>query len=74
MKTDSFDNDLIPELELDVIPTQNGDLQIELMHKDFIAFLKKQKFLTTDIFFIPLQELKNCFKRLRGAYEEYKRE
>ncbi|MCK4357827.1 MAG: hypothetical protein KAW92_03665 [Candidatus Cloacimonetes bacterium] len=74
MKTDNFDNDLIPELELDIIPTQNGELQIELMHKDFIVFLKKQKFLMTDIIFIPLSELKNCIKRLRKAYEEYKKE
>ena len=73
MKTDNFNNDLIPELELDIIPTRDGELQIELMHKDFIVFLKKQKVLMTDIFFIPMQELKNCIKRLREAYEMYER-
>lgn len=67
-------NELIPELELCITPTQNGELRIELMDEDFIAFLEKQKILMTDIFFIPMQELKNCFKRLREAYEDYKKE
>lgn len=67
-------NELIPELELCITPTQNGELRIELMDEDFIAFLEKQKILRTDIFFIPMQELKNCFKRLREAYEDYKKE
>lgn len=67
-------NELIPELELCITPTQNGELRIELMDEGFIAFLEKQKILITDIFFIPQREVQNCFKRLRKAYEEYKKE
>lgn len=64
-------NDLVPELELNVIPSKGNDLQVELMNKDFIEYLREKNILKTDIVFITLRELKPFIERLQKAYKEY---
>jgi len=64
-------NDLIPELELSIIPSKKNDLQVELMHKGFIDYLKWKDILKDDIVFITLRELKPFIERLQKAYKEY---
>lgn len=64
-------DDLVPELELSVIPSKGNDLQVELMNKDFIGYLKEKNILKTDIVFITLRELKPFIERLQKAYKEY---
>jgi len=62
-------DDLIPEMELSIIPTKDGTLQVELMHKDFIKFLKEKG--VADMFFITSRELKSFIDKLQKAYKEY---
>jgi len=64
-------NDLIPELELSIIPSKKNDLQVELMHKGFIDYLKWKDILKDDIVFITLRELKPFIERLQKVYKEY---
>lgn len=64
-------NDLVPELELNIIPSKGNDLQVELMNKDFIDYLKWKDILKDDIVFITLRELKPFIERLQKAYKEY---
>ena len=67
-------NDLVPELELNVIPSKGNDLQVELMNKNFIEYLREKNILKTDIVFITLRELKPFIERLQKAYKEYCKE
>lgn len=64
-------DDLVPELELNIIPSKGNDLQVELMNKDFIGYLREKNILKTDIVFITLRELKPFIERLQKAYKEY---
>ena len=66
-------DDLIPELELNIIPSKGNNLQVELMNEDFIEYLKKKSILKDDCVFITLRELKPFIERLREAYEMYER-
>jgi len=63
-------NDLVPELELSIIPSKKNVFQVELMHKGFIDYLKWKDILKDDIVFITLRELKPFIERLQKAYKE----
>jgi len=69
---------LIPELELDIIPTNNNDLRIELMNEDFIDYLKNNNLLTTDldtgIVYIKIRELTAFIEHLQKMYVTYKQD
>jgi hypothetical protein len=62
-------DDLIPEMELSIIPAKDGTLQVELMHKDFIKFLKEKG--ANDIIFMTSRELKSFIDKLQEVYKEY---
>ena len=64
-------NDLVPELELNIIPSKGNNLQVELMNEDFVEYLKKKSILKDDCVFITLRELKPFIERLQKAYKEY---
>lgn len=64
-------NELIPELELSIIPTDGGDLQIELMNEKFVNYLKEKEILHTDCLFQPLRNFSLFVERLKKAYDEY---
>jgi len=65
-------DDLIPELELDIIPAEDGELQVELMHKEFFKYLKENEILDLDINFITSRELKGFVENLYEKYKLYK--
>ena len=73
---DTKDNNLIPELELNITPTENNDFKVELMHEGFIEYLKKESLLTTEldagIIFIKIRELPAFVEHLRKMYITYK--
>lgn len=62
-------DDLIPEMELSIIPAKDGTLQVELMDKDFIKFLKEKG--ANDIIFMTSRELKSFIDKLQEVYKEY---
>lgn len=64
-------SDLIPELELSIIPTENGELQIELMDENFVTYLKEKEILNTDCLFQPVRNFPIFLERLKKAYKEY---
>jgi len=62
-------DDLIPEMELSIIPAQDGTLQVEIIHKDFVEFLKEKG--AKDIIFMTSRELKSFIDKLQEVYKEY---
>lgn len=65
-------DDLIPELELSIIPSKDGELQVELMNTEFVKFLKKHRVVTSDIIFLTRAELISKLENFHYWYLQYK--
>jgi hypothetical protein len=68
-------NELIPELELCITPTENNDLRVELMHEGFITYLKEKNLFVTEsntgITYIKVRELSSFMDHLQKLYTSY---